>query len=327
MFEFLWPWAFVVLVLPLFLYLRLKPLERNELALLVPQVGAYEFSTSSSTSIYSPKNLLTILVILLWLALATALARPQWTGEATPLPTLNRDMVVVLDISGSMASSDMEVDGRDYSRLAVAKYVINSFIEERDGDRIGVVLFGSRPYVYIPLTSDTAAVTEMLQDAPVGIAGRQTAIGDAIGLAVKQLLNHPADHRTVILLTDGNSNAGELNPTDAAELAAASDVRLYTIGLTPRSDLMSFFGSTFNLNRGGLDTEVLKNLAETTQGQFFEANNVQDLQRIYATIDEMEPIEQESKVIRPIRSLFHVPLAIAIALFGLVIYLKFRQDG
>ena len=329
MFEFLWPWAFLTLLLPVGTWLLAKPLNQNALALYVPQISTFQLGSDTSQTIKSTRKMLALLVVLGWLALSAALARPQWTGEAAAIPTMHRDMVLVLDISGSMGNTDMTVDGRRYTRLAVAKYVINEFIEERDGDRIGVILFGTLPYVYVPLTADTEAAGTMLQEAPIGIAGRSTAIGEALGLAVKQLINHPSDHRVAILMTDGNSNAGELSPTDAAELARAEDVRIYTIGLEPQSGLSSFFGNTIQLNTGGgnLDTELLQHIASQTGGQYFAASNVNDLLSIYEEIDQLEPLEQESMVIRPIRSLFHIPLSVALALFGLAAVLRLQDDA
>ena len=329
MFELLWPWAYAVLAVPLVVWLVTQPIHSNQLALYVPNIDSFQIEGRSPGNRMKSPIGIAVLIVLAWMALATALARPQWTGESTTLPTMHRDFVLVLDISGSMANTDMAVGGQTYTRLSVAKYVINEFIQGRSGDRIGLVLFGTQPYVYVPLTADMDTAGSMLQDAPVGIAGRSTAIGDALGLAIKQLLNHPADHRVIVLLTDGVSNAGELRPEDAAELAAASNVKIYSIGLSPESSSTGFFGSVFSLQSGRseLDTQLLKHLASTTNGRYFEAANVSDLEIIYNEIDQLEPIEQESLTIRPVKSLFHIPLAIALALFGLATYMKLRTHA
>ena len=173
------------------------------------------------------------------------------------LPTLSRDLVLAIDISGSMGQGDMSVGGKQYTRLAIVKHAVQDFVEKRDGDRIGIVLFGSVPYVYVPLTPDVSTASQMLTDAPIGIAGRSTAIGDSLGLAIKQILNHPADHRVVVLMTDGVNNFGELEPMDAAELAAASDVTVYTIGIVPPTSSLGFF-APFQRQTDAVDEEVLQ---------------------------------------------------------------------
>ena len=316
MIELIWPWAFVVLALPLLVRYLTRPQATNEAALSVPHADAFAFTQQDmKPATNTTPTLVFLLACLAWIALATALARPQWTGEPTVLPTVSRDLVLAIDISGSMGQEDMRFEGRRYTRLAVVKHAVRNFIEQRDGDRIGVVLFGSLPYVYVPLTQDVRTASDMLKDAPIGIAGRSTAIGDSLGLAIKQLLNHPTDHRVVVLLTDGANNFGELNPTDAAELAAASNVTVYTIGVAGSGE--TGFWAALPRRSDGVDEEVLTMIADKTGGKFYKATDLNGLLAIYEDIDSLEPIEHEGQLVRPTRALFHFPLTLALALFAL----------
>ncbi len=325
MIELIWPWAFAILALPLLIRFLIPPRAANESALSVPQVEAFTFVQQEIGGGSSQRSvLLFIIVCLAWLSLATALARPQWTGEPTVLPTLSRDLVLAIDISGSMGQADMTVNGRQYTRLAVVKHAVQDFVEKRDGDRIGIVLFGSLPYVYVPLTPDVSTASRMLEDAPIGIAGRSTAIGDSLGLAIKQILNHPADHRVVVLMTDGVNNFGELDPSDATELAIASDVTIYTIGVVPPPGGLGFF-SAFQRQSDAVDEELLMEIAEKTGGKYYKADDLNALLAIYEEIDALEPIENEGKTVRPMRALYHYPLALALALFALTWLLYTRR--
>lgn len=317
MIELLWPWAFAILALPLLVRLLMPPRTTSEAALTVPHVEAFMFEQSTTTGkTRTFPVILLIMACLAWLSLATAFARPQWTGAPTMLPTESRDLILAIDISGSMGQDDMVVSGRSYTRLAVVKHAVQNFIEQRGGDRIGVVLFGSLPYVYVPLTPDIGTASAMLEDAPIGIAGRSTAIGDSLGLAIKQLLNHPADHRVVVLMTDGVSNFGELDPRDAAELALASEVTVYTIGIVPPDTSRGFF-APLRRQAENVDEELMQEIAAKTGGKYYKAQNLDALTAIYEEIDMLEPIDQDGQLVRPTRALFHYPLAAALALFVL----------
>ncbi|MCY4129940.1 MAG: VWA domain-containing protein [Gammaproteobacteria bacterium] len=326
MIELIWPWAFAILLLPLVVRFLIPARTAREAALNVPHVDAFVFSQQEIGSGSNHRSIfLFIIACLAWLSLATALSRPQWTGEPTLLPTLSRDLVLAIDISGSMGQGDMSVSGRQYTRLAVVKHAVQDFVEKRDGDRIGIVLFGSVPYVYVPLTPDVSTASQMLTDAPIGIAGRSTAIGDSLGLAIKQILNHPADHRVVVLMTDGVNNFGELEPMDAAELAAASDVTVYTIGIVPPESSLGFF-APFQRRTDAVDEELLKEIAAKTGGKYYKADDLNGLLAIYEDIDALEPIENEGQTVRPRRALYHYPLGLALALFALAWLLYSRRN-
>lgn len=326
MIELVWPWAFAILLLPLLVRFLVPARTASEAALNVPHIDAFVFTQQEIGRGSNQRSaLLFIIACLAWLSLATALARPQWTGEPTVLPTLSRDLVLAIDISGSMGQGDMNVNGRQYTRLAIVKHAVQDFVEKRDGDRIGIVLFGSVPYVYVPLTPDVNTASQMLTDAPIGIAGRSTAIGDSLGLAIKQILNHPADHRVVVLMTDGVNNFGELDPNDAADLAAASDVTVYTIGIVPAASGLGFF-APFRRQTPAVDEELLNEIAAKTGGKYYKADDLNGLLAIYEEIDALEPIENEGQTVRPQRALYHYPLTLALALFALSWLLYARRN-
>ncbi|HEY3486851.1 MAG TPA: VWA domain-containing protein, partial [Gammaproteobacteria bacterium] len=198
------------------------------------------------------------------------------------------------------------------------------FIERRNGDRIGLILFGERAYVQAPLTFDRKTVNTLLQEASLGMAGERTAIGDAIGLAIKRLQNNPQQRRTLILMTDGANNAGELQPLKAAELAQRIGLKIYTIGIGAEAvRRRSLFGNfTVNPSRD-MDEKTLTAIAEATQGRYFRAHNTEELAKIYAILDQLEPVEIEQQSFRPTRALFYWPLTAAfvltLSLFGIYI--------
>ncbi len=313
MIELLWPWALLALPLPLLAYWGLPVARREEAALQVPffRIAAqYHAQTGRSKK---GAMLRRLLLVLAWLALVVSAARPQYIGDPVQLPTNGRDLMLAVDISGSMGTEDMAVGNTMTTRLQVVKAVVGDFVERRIGDRLGLILFGSKAYLQTPLTFDRATVRYMLMDTPLGIAGGKTAIGDAIGLAVKRLQSRPAESRVLILLTDGQNNIGELTPLQAAKIAAQEGVKIYTIGFG--AEEMQVPGLIFNRTvnpSAELDSKTLTEIAELTGGTYQRARSAAELQRIYALLDELEPIEQEQETYRPIKSLFYWPLALAL---------------
>lgn len=318
MIEWQWPWLFVLLPVPILVRLLMSPLDEQDNALTVPDLQRFTLTTKISTkSIPRRWSIVLILLSLAWLCLVTASARPQWTGEPVSLPTSGRDLMLAVDISGSMSTEDMQLQDELVNRLLVVKSVVNNFLQSRQGDRVGLILFGTNAYLQAPLTFDLNSVGKLLAEAPVGIAGGKTAIGDAIGLAVKRLRQRPADgDRVLILLTDGANNVGEVAPVKAAELAASEEIKIYTIGVgademqLKMPGLFGSLGSRIVNPSAELDVETLEKIAQLTQGQFYRARNTAKLQEIYAIIDQLEPAEQDAEVYRPITSLFHWPLGI-----------------
>ena len=319
MIEWLWPLAFLLVPVPILVRWLIKASKKKQPALTVPSLEGFSgLSTNESFS----ATLSTVKLIILWLAwilLIAAVARPQWIGEMVSLPTTGRDLMLAIDISGSMATEDMQVNNDYVDRLSVVKAVISQFLDARKGDRVGLVLFGTNAYVQAPLTFDLKSVKKLMIEAPVGIAGGKTAIGDAIGLTVKRLRERQNEEKVVILLTDGANNVGEIPPIKAAELASVDGIKIYTIGVgAEEMRVPSLFGTLAGRTTNpsaDLDEETLSKIAEATQGRYFRAKDTNTLAQIYELIDKLEPIEQEPETYRPFQVLYYWPLGISLCLF------------
>lgn len=315
MFEFSWLWIFLVLPLPLLVYWLAPPRSRQEAALRVPffqQLAGLQ----QAGSIRPTRHWLQRLVLgLIWVLCVVAAARPQWVGDPVQLPATGRDLLLAVDISGSMETPDMVVQNRNLQRIDVVKFVVSDFVKRRESDRLGLILFGSNAYLQTPLTFDRITVQTLLQEAQIGFAGQQTAIGDAIGLAIKRLRGRPESSRVLILLSDGANTSGEVDPRQAADLAKLADVKIYTIGLGADEMIQqTMFGRRKINPSADLDEDTMRYIAEQTGGQYFRARSPEELVRIYAELDRLEPIEQDEQVFRPIDALFHWPLGAALLL-------------
>jgi Ca-activated chloride channel family protein len=321
MFEWSWPWAFLLLPLPLLVW-WLPPRNQPRAALKVPELESWQTLASHHAASPLRQRWQWLLPVLIWCALITALARPQIIGERVELPQSGRDLMLAVDISQSMSLEDMQWQGRSANRLSVVKDVLDDFITQRRGDRLGLILFGSQAYLQSPLTFDTETVRTFMREAAIGLAGKQTAIGDAIGLTIKRLQSNPQDSRVMILLTDGANTAGEVEPLRAADLAEQAGVKIYTIGLGAEvMEVSSFFGTRQVNPSRDLDEPTLRRIAQQTGGAFFRARNSDELRQIYALIDELEPTPKDPQTLRPRRSLYHWPLAAAV-LLGLMLTLQ-----
>lgn len=270
-------------------------------------------------------KVLKLVFYLAWCFFVLALMRPVWFGEEIKLPKQVRQIMMVLDISGSMMEKDFVWNGRQTTRIDAVKAVTQDFIEKRKSDALGMILFGTQPYVYIPTTTDNEAVRQMTKEIAVGLAGDMTAMGDALALSVKQMKDVPAETKVVILMSDGYANAGSLLPEEAMQLAQDNKIKVYTIGLG--ADVMyqpTFFG-TFQTNPSSdLDEKVLKQIAETTGGKYFRAKSSEDLKNIYAELDKLEKTDDKDDVIRPRTDLFFVPLLCSMLLFFFGFLMKGR---
>ena len=310
--ELAWPWVLAALPLPLAVYYLLPRAEqRPASALRLPFFGAL---AGAESSLAVPRRLRTMLGVVAWILLVIAAARPQLIGDPIALPMEGRDLMLAVDISGSMVERDMIIGDRAVERLTAVKAVAGDFIERREGDRIGLILFGSQAYLQTPLTFDRKTARALLFESAVGLAGRETAIGDAIGLAVKRLRDQPAENRILILLTDGANTAGSIHPLKAAELAAGEGVRIYTIGVG--SEPRGAFGLA--LGRSGIDEGALQAIAKATGGRYFRARDVGGLQAIYGMLDELEPLVSDEQTYRPVKELFQWPLGAALFLSALL---------
>jgi Ca-activated chloride channel family protein len=301
-------WALLLLPLPLLVRRQLPP--ARDAAGGALRIPFYAMLAAVQHNRGSAARWPARLGALAWVLLVLAAARPQWVGESVALPLSGRDLLLAVDISGSMREEDMVIGGRIVDRLTAVKAVAGDFIERREGDRVGLILFGQQAYLQAPLTFDRKTVRTLLFEAQVGLAGRETAIGDAIGLAVKRLRDADTDERVLILLTDGANTAGSIRPQKAAELAAEAGVRIHTIGVggDPRSAV------GLGMGRNPLDEAALKAISEATNGRYFRARDVDELQSIYAMLDELEPVESDRVRFRPVDELYGVPLAAALLL-------------
>ena len=261
------------------------------------------------------------LFLLTWVCLILAVAQPQHVGDPVSINPKARDLMIAVDTSESMEIQDMRLNGDPVDRLSVIKAVVDEFVTRRQNDRVGLILFGDQAYLQTPLTFDRKTLQTLLNEAQIGIAGKRTAIGDAIGLALKRLKDHNVDSKVLILLTDGANTAGSVSPLQAAELAAKQGMKIYTIGIGADemkvSGMLGFGTRTINPS-ADLDEPTMKKIASLTGAQYFRARNTDELRRIYQYIDKLEPIETDSETYRPIRNLFYYPLGAALLLTALL---------
>lgn len=319
---FAWPWLWLALPLPWLM--RLWPLpDRGGAALRMP--GAARRLRQVAPPPRRGPGLRRLVPWLAWICLCAAAARPQQLGEAIEPPQQARQMMLAVDLSGSMSEADMQLGGQVVDRLTAAKAVLADFLDRREGDRIGLLVFGQRAYALTPLTADRASVREQLRDSVVGLAGRETALGDAIALAVKRLRAQSEGQRVVIVLTDGVNTAGLLEPLKAAELAKAENVRVYTVAFGG-SGGMSLFGMQLPGGEDPIDEDTLARIADETGGRFFRARDTAELAGIYAELDRLEPVRAAGPALRPRLERYAWPLAAAL-LLGLLALAWPRRRG
>ena len=253
----------------------------------------------------------------IWVLVVIAAARPQHVGEPTALPITGRDLLVAVDLSGSMEEQDFQLNGDWVDRLTATKAVAREFIDRRVGDRIGLILFGRETYLQTPLTYDRETVRTLLDEAAIGLAGKETAIGDAIGLGIKTLTDAGIEEnrRVLILLTDGANTSGAVDPLKAADLARDRGMVIYTIGIGADALMVrSLFGVRQINPSADLDEQTLTTIAEGTGGIYFRARDTEELQRIYTILDELEPAAGEEEGFRPVAEYFYWPLGLALSL-------------
>ena len=318
MLSFAYPWLLLLVALPLLLKGRRRESQAVE-APVMPIGHWLSDLPGVSRSGSQTSRLQQLILLIIWSLLIVALARPQYVGEQVELPISGRDLLLAVDISPSMDEQDMIIQGQSINRLQAVKRVLHDFIERREGDRLGLLLFGTEPYIQAPLTFDLRTVRTLLDESGIGMAGRATAIGDAIGLAVKRLRDRPQEQRVVILLTDGANTAGEIQPDKASEIAKAAGVRIYTIGIGAESMVRRGLLGSRRINPSrDLDEGLLRRMAQQTGGQYFRARSLPELEMIYESINQLEPIELEGKHYRPVTELFVWPAGLAVIIWLLL---------
>ena len=323
MIHFAWPWLALLMPLPLLVrYLVPAAVATREAALRVPFLE--DFADEQAAEKIPVRTWPLWLALLAWLFLVLALMRPQWLGEMIEIPISGRDLMLAVDLSASMEEQDFLIKGKSVDRLTATKQVAGDFIEQRIGDRIGLILFGDQAYLQTPLTFDRDTVKTLLHESATRLAGRATAIGDAIGLAVKRLRKHDNEaDKVLILLTDGANTAGAVEPLEAAGLAAKEGLKIYTIGVGADEMIVrSFFGRRKVNPSIALDEATLEAIAEKTGGRYFRARNTSELQEIYELLDMLEPVEQDVQQFRPRKALYYWPLSLALFFAGLLLLLK-----
>ena len=246
-----------------------------------------------------------VVAILVWLLLVAAIAKPEWVGEPIVRTEAARDIMLALDLSGSMDYVDFPgEEGADVSRFTAVQRVVEGFVAERESDRIGLIVFGTKAYLQLPFTRDLETAGALVNLMEVGMAGPKTALGDSIGLAINSFENSEVDDRLLILLTDGNDTASKMTPINAADIAKLNGVEIYTIGI----------GNTEATGEDRVDFDTLAAIAARTGGEFFNAENEAALDAVYRRIDATAAADVRTQSWRPRESLLHWPAGMAVIL-------------
>ena len=329
--QFAYPLMFALLLLPFAFRRLLPPLKGlHGDALRIPFIGDLEKISIKSGSLWtlgtgSGGNLSRLFwtLYIVWFLLVCAAVRPQLLGEPVRLDSESRDIMLVLDISTSMLARDFAIGSQRIDRLTAVKKTASDFVKKRANDRIGLILFGTRAYLQAPLTYDKNAVDETLWSMQAGMAGDSTSIGDALGLALKNLQNgKDLQNKIIILLTDGENNDGSISLAQALKLATNEGIKTYTIGVGSQNlFLSSLFGQVRGIDEQGLDA-----IAKATKGRYFRAGSTQALQQIYNVIDALEPARSEDRFVRETKELYYIPLLAAV-LAALALAYALRRAG
>ncbi len=323
MFEFSYPWAFILIILP-FIIKRIPWYyisKRSALRISFKEdIDAVNKSKNEVSGISRASLTQKSMLILIYLMVIIALAKPQYIGEPLSKEISQREVLVSIDLSGSMATKDFkDKNGTSIDRLEAVKMVLGDFFKERKGEKIGLILFGNAAFVQAPFTQDLTALGHLLSELNIGMAGPQTAMGDSIGLAVKLFQDSNVTDRMLIVMSDGDDTGSKVPPLTAAKLAAKNDVSIFTIAM----------GDPENAGEHPIDTATLEEIAKSTGGKFYYAWNSDELSDIYKQIDKLKPKEVKEITHRPKFDLFRYPLLVALLLllgYGLVLFIQSRRE-
>ncbi len=309
MLIFAHPWLFMLLPLPWLVHKLVPAHHERRAAVRVPflqRLSRLTGKQAGSADVVAKRPLTQWLVLgLSWVMVVAAIARPQWLEEPIIKELPMRDLLVAVDLSGSMEAQDFsDAYGNTVDRLTAVKQVLDEFFARRDGDRVGLILFGSAAFVQVPFTDDLDVVRELLDEAQIRMLGPRTMLGDAMGLAINLFERSEVDARVLIVLTDGNDTGSLVPPERAAEIARDNGVVVYTIAI----------GDPTSVGEQALDEKTLENIAKITGGEYFHANDREELEAIYDHLDEINPRQVETQSYRPLTDLFHWPLAVTIVL-------------
>lgn len=315
MFEFGNIWVLSLFPLPFLAYWLLPPLHTKSNVIMVPFIQRAAKASGEKLrkrAWISQKNLLQwIFLLLAWTSLLLALARPQIVGQAEMKVKTVRSFVIAADISFSMAHKDWVVDGVRSTRWDAVKSLLSEFIAKREGDRVGLIFFGTNAYLQTPFTTDLETVDWFLEETEVGMAGQMTSIGKAIGFGIRLFEQDSLDQKVMLLLTDGKDGGKGVSPTDAAYMAKNDSIKIYTLGIgdptQPGSDL---------------DEVTLQNISDITGGKYFRAIDAKELEKIYTELELLEPMEFEEEEYKPTTSLYYIPLIAASLISVLLLVLR-----
>lgn len=299
MFEFAYPWLLILLPAPLLVRWLVTPYRQPKDSVRAPffqELAAQAGLEPSSGAVIPRRNLgQKLLLPLCWLLLGLAVARPQWVDDPITQIESARDLMLAVDLSGSMETADfLDPEEERIDRLSAVKLVLEDFVAKRETDRLGLILFGNAAFIQVPFTLDHEVFLQLLDEAQIGMAGPQTMIGDAIGLGIKAFEASEADQRVQILLTDGNDTGSKVPPIKAADIAAGNDITLYTIGV----------GDPAAAGEAPLDEATLGQIASATGGRYFRATDLEELDEVYRQLDELEPLDFETFSYRPRHELY-----------------------
>lgn len=324
MVEFVYLWVFILLPLPFVARYFLSAKISDYTQIWIPLAQGL----SKQESPLQTRRFNAFIPWLVWLLFLTALAKPIWFGEPIRLQQQSRDMILSLDLSGSMQEVDMPLNGQKVDRLTLVKDLLKTFIGKRHGDRLGLILFADHAYLQTPLTFDLHTIAQMVDETQIGLVGTRTAIGESIAMAIKRFVENKNEQRVLILLTDGANTAGTIKPIMAAKQAAKNNITIYTIGIGADEMIKrSIFGSQRINPSADLDEKTLSEIARITGGQYFRAKDQDELQKIYQKLNQLEPIDSDFLEFRPEKDLFYWPLGAAIlVLFMFTLYFKLRGN-
>ncbi len=314
MIELTSPWALLLVLIPLLVRFIFPAHKQSRDSVQVPffarLVSLSGETPSMAASILQGRRIQTLALCISWACLVLAAAGPEWVGEPIEVKKSARDLMVAVDLSGSMEAEDfITADGKKVNRLQAVKSVLDEFSKRRDSDRLGLILFGSAAYLQVPFTTDRDTWLTLLNESEISMSGPSTAMGDAIGLAISHFENSATEHRVLLVLTDGNDTSSRVPPIDAARVASAHHVKVYTIAI----------GDPATVGEEAMDVETLQKVAEITHGAYFEALDREALESAYKHIDALEPQLYDTLSYRPRHSLFHYPLAVIAMLYLLLL--------
>jgi len=330
MIEFVYPWAFLLILLPIFVYWFSPAYKERKSSIKVPYFARLVDVTGeqpqSGAVLLNRNNLQRLIVAFSWLCIVTAIAKPEMIGAPINQEKSARDLMVAVDLSGSMSVEDFTLPSTSNTasntenaqgsavlvdRLVAVKHILNAFAKGREHDRLGLILFGDAPYLQAPFTDDIATWQTLLNESQIGMAGQSTAFGDAIGLAISVFEQSDTQNRVLIVLTDGNDTASKVPPVEAAKVAAAHDIKIYTIAI----------GDPSAVGEEKVDLDVLTEMADISQGKSFQALNSEELLQVYAEIDKLEPQQFDSLSFRPRVSIHHYPIILFVSIYLLALFI------